>query len=169
MIKVWDLWVRIGHWLLVITVGAAWWTRHGNEWHSWMGYTASALIAVRLLWGFIGSRHARFADFVRVPRTVAQYAGDLLHRREAHFLGHNPLGGYMVMALLLTVALTGLSGWLYTTDRYWGVEWVGETHEFLSNALLGLIGVHVIGVLFASVRERANLIAAMIHGKKRAH
>jgi cytochrome b len=168
MTRVWDLWVRIGHWLLVFSVAAAWLTRHGGDAvHEWLGYAALAIVAIRIVWGFIGSPHARFADFVSSPPTVLGYAGDLLKRRERHYVGHNPLGGYMVMALLITVALTGTSGWLYTTDRFWGVEWVGETHEFLSDLLLVLIALHVAGVIFASVREGQNLVASMIHGRKR--
>lgn len=168
MLKVWDLWVRIGHWLLVLSVATAWFTRHGGDAvHEWLGYAALAIVAVRIVWGFIGSPHARFGDFVFAPKTVLGYAGDLLKHRERHYLGHNPLGGYMVIALLVTVALTGASGWLYTTDRFWGVEWVGETHELLSDLLLVLIGLHLAGVIFASIREGQNLVASMIHGRKR--
>jgi cytochrome b len=168
-VKVWDLWVRIGHWLLVVTVAAAWLTRHSSsQWHEWGGYAAAILIAVRVAWGFFGSAHARFRDFVLGPKTVLNYARDLLARRERHYWGHNPLGGYMVVALLTVVALTAASGWLYTTDRYWGVAWVGDTHALLSNLLLLLIGAHVAGVLFACWRERRNLIAAMFHGRKSA-
>jgi cytochrome b len=168
MTRVWDLWVRIGHWLLVLSVAAAWLTRHGGDAvHEWLGYAALAIVAIRIVWGFIGSTHARFRDFVFSPKMVLGYTGDLVKQREHHYLGHNPLGGYMVMALIVTVALTGTSGWLYTTDRFWGVEWVGETHEFLSDLLLVLIALHVAGVIFASVREGQNLVASMIHGRKR--
>lgn len=168
VIKVWDLWVRIGHWLLVLSIAAAWLTRHGGErLHEWLGYTAMAVVAVRLVWGCIGSSHARFKDFVYKPKAVINYARALRQHDEQHYVGHNPLGGYMVLALLVTVALTSISGWLYTTDRFWGIEWVGETHELLSNALLALIALHIGGVLFASYRERENLVAAMFHGRKR--
>jgi len=168
MIRVWDLWVRIGHWLLVFSVAAAWLTRHGGDAiHEWLGYGALAVVGVRMVLGFIGTTHARFGDFVFSPSRVLRYSSDLLKRREQHYLGHNPLGGYMVLALLVVVALTGASGWLYTTDRYWGVEWVGETHDLLADLLLVLVGLHVAGVVFASVREGQNLVASMIHGRKR--
>jgi len=168
MIKVWDLWVRIGHWLLVLCIAAAWLTRHGGgAWHEWLGYGALAIVAVRIVWGFIGSPHARFRDFVFGHRTVVEYIGAMRQHREQHYLGHNPLGGFMIVALLLAVALTGFSGWLYTTDRFWGVEWVGETHELLTNLLLVLIAAHIAGVLFGCYRDRENLVAAMFHGRKR--
>jgi cytochrome b len=165
---VWDRWVRVGHWLLVVSIAATWVTRHGGgAWHEWPGYVALIVAALRVAWGFVGSLHARFSDFVRAPKEVIHYLCGLRARRETHYVGHNPLGGYMVLALLALVTLTGLSGWLYTTDRFWGVEWVGETHDFLADALLVLVAAHIAGVLFTSHRDRENLIAAMFHGKKR--
>ncbi len=168
MIKVWDLWVRIGHWLLVFCVAAAWLTRHGGgEWHEWLGYAALAIVAIRIVWGFVGSSHARFADFIHSPKAVIEYVQAMRAHKEKHYLGHNPLGGYMIVALLVTIALTGASGWLYTTDRYWGVEWVGETHDFFADVLFALVAAHIAGVLFAGYREGENLVAAMFHGRKR--
>ncbi|MBC7984202.1 MAG: cytochrome b/b6 domain-containing protein [Candidatus Obscuribacterales bacterium] len=168
MVKVWDWWVRIGHWLLVFCIAAAWITRHGGgAWHEWPGYGSLALIAIRILWGFIGSPHARFADFVHPPKAVVEYTKAVWQRREPHYVGHNPLGGYMAVALLLITALVSASGWLYTTDRYWGIEWVGRTHDLLADLLLILVATHIAGVLFACYRERENLVAAMFHGRKR--
>ena len=168
MVKVWDLWVRIGHWLLVLCITVVWLTRHGGEaLHEWVGYAALAIVGTRIVWGFVGSAHARFSDFVQHPRAVLSYAQALPRHYEQRYLGHNPLGGYMVIALLVAIALTGLSGWLYTTDKFWGVEWVGETHELLADALLLLVAAHIGGVLFACYRERENLVGAMFHGRKR--
>jgi len=168
MIKVWDLWVRIGHWILVLCITVAWLTRHGGEaLHEWVGYGALAIVGIRIVWGFVGSTHARFSDFVHRPAVVVAYAPALPRHYEQRYLGHNPLGGYMVITLLVAIALTGFSGWLYTTDKFWGVEWVGETHELLADALLFLIAAHIGGVLFACYRERENLVAAMFHGRKR--
>lgn len=167
-VRVWDALVRVLHWSLVLSVATAWLTRHSpGRWHEWLGYAALAIVAVRVAWGFLGSRHARFADFVRAgPATVA-YARDVLAHREVRYLGHNPLGGWMVLALLALVALVGFTGWLYTTDRYWGVEWVEDMHETLSNLLLLFVALHVAGVVFTSVRHRENLVGAMLHGRKR--
>jgi cytochrome b len=167
-VRIWDPLVRVGHWMLAITVLAAWLTRHSpGPWHEWIGYASLAIVAVRLLWGWRGSAYARFSEFLRSPAHTLQYARAMLHGREPRTIGHNPLGGWMIVALLLMVTLVGASGWLYTTDRYWGVEWVETLHNTLSNGLFVLVGLHVAGVLYASFRHRENLIAAMLHGRKR--
>lgn len=168
MIPVWDLAVRVLHWSLVLTVAAAWLTRHSRgSWHEWLGYATLAVVALRTLWGFIGSGYARFADFLRSGRATAAYARSVFSGREARFVGHNPLGGWMVVALLSLVALVGLTGWLYTTDRFWGVEWVEELHETLSDILFLFVALHIVGVVFTSIRHRENLVASMLHGRKR--
>lgn len=167
-IPVWDIQVRVLHWALVLTVVAAWLTRHSpGRWHEWLGYATLATVAVRAVWGFTGSGHARFADFVRPVSITVAYARNVFSGREARFIGHNPLGGWMVLALLSMVVLVGLTGWLYTTDQFWGVEWVEELHETLSNILFLFVALHILGVVFTSVRHRENLPAAMLHGRKR--
>lgn len=168
MERVWDPFVRIGHWLLASSVLFSWLTRHSaGSWHEWLGYGALAIVAARLVWGVVGGPHARFSTFVHGPRVTLSYALALIERREQSSVGHNPLGGWMILSLLLTVAMVCATGWLYTTDRYWGVEWVETLHRTLSNILLVLIALHVAGVLYASWRHRENLIAAMFHGRKR--
>jgi cytochrome b len=167
-VPVWDPLVRISHWLLVATVALAWLTRHGwGARHEWIGYGALAIIAIRFVWGFVGTTHARFGQFVRSPGATIRYAHEVVARREARHLGHNPLGACMIVALLVSVALAGTTGWLYTTDRFWGVEWVENLHAGSAEAVLWLAAVHVAGVLYASWRHRENLVAAMLHGKKR--
>ena len=166
-VRVWDPLVRLGHWLLALSVLFAWLTRHSpGPWHEWIGYGSLVIVAVRVAWGWWGSRYARFADFLRGPRATLGYALAMLRGREARNIGHNPLGGWMIVALLLMVTLVGASGWLYTTDRYWGVEWVEELHDTLANILFVLVGLHLAGVVYASLSHRENLIAAMLHGKK---
>jgi cytochrome b len=168
MIAVWGRTVRILHWSLVLTVAAAWLTRHSRgSWHEWQGYATLAIVVARTIWGFAASGYTRFADFVRPASVTAAYARTVFAGREARFLGHNPLGGWMVIALLALVALVGLSGWLYTTDRFWGVAWVEELHETLSDALFLFVALHILGVIFTSVRHRENLVASMLHGHKR--
>lgn len=167
-VRVWDPLVRIGHWLLAASVLLAWLTRHSpGAWHEWIGYASLLIVAVRIVWGGFGSLHARFSDFIKGPRATLSYVAALVRGREPRTLGHNPLGGWMIVALLLTVALTGASGWLYTTDRFWGVEWVERVHAGLTNLLIGLVVLHLAGVFYASFSHRENLIAAMIHGRKK--
>jgi cytochrome b len=168
-VRVWDPLVRIFHWSLVGLFAFAFLT--ADEWdkaHETAGYAVAALVALRIVWGFAGPRWARFADFVRGPGTVLAYLRDsILHRARRH-LGHNPAGGVMVVALLAAIGGIAATGFMMTTDAWWGVEWVEEVHEALAYATLGLIALHVGGVLFASLEHRENLVRAMITGRKRA-
>lgn len=166
--KVWDPLVRTGHWALALTVLLAWGTREGwGRWHEWLGHAALALAALRVIWGLAGSHYARFAQFLRPPRATLDYAREVLQGRERRYLGHNPLGGWMVLVLLALVIGTGLSGWLYATDAYWGVEWVENLHGAMSDMLLACIALHLAGVAFTSFRHRENLLTAMLNGRKR--
>ena len=110
-IRVWDPLVRIFHWSLVAAFTIAYLTE--DDWqslHVWAGYTVAGLVAFRLVWGFIGTEHARFRDFVFSPRTILAYLKDMLAFRSRRYLGHNPAGGMMVIALLISLAATTLSG-----------------------------------------------------------
>ena len=168
MVKVWDLLVRVLHWSLVLAVTAAWLTRRGGAWvHEWLGYAALLVVAMRVVWGFTRSGHARFRSFVRSPAATLAYARAAVSRKEPRHVGHNPLGGWMIVALLTMVAATGVSGWLYTTTMFWGDERVVEIHEACSNVLFALVALHLLGVVFTSIRQRENLLAAMISGRKR--
>jgi cytochrome b len=166
--RVWDPVVRAFHWSLVLSFAVAWLTTHSFETlHHWAGYAAAALVAMRLLWGGIGTPYARFSQFVHHPATVLRYLRDMLKGRERRYLGHNPAGGAMIVALLAAMAATAFTGWMMTTDTYFGVKWVGELHETVAHGLLLLVLVHIGGVIFASLRHRENLVAAMITGQKR--
>jgi cytochrome b len=168
-IKVWDLLVRILHWSLVVCVIGAWLTRdHEDPRHLMLGYAVLAIVAVRIVWGLVGTRYARFADFVRSPSATIDYLKAVIAHREPRHVGHNPLGGWMIVLLLATLAGICVSGWLYTTDRFWGVAWVGELHEALTDALIALVVLHLIGVLFTSIRQGENLVKAMFTGMKKA-
>lgn len=167
-VRVWDGFVRLFHWSLVAFIAASWLTSDGPKIvHQRVGYAIAALIAARLVWGVIGPRHARFGDFVRGPGTVLAYLRDLVHGRERRYLGHNPAGGAMIVALLLTVSATALTGWLQTTDAFWGSSLIEEIHETLATLILILVALHVCGVVVESLRHRENLVRAMLTGTKR--
>ena len=169
MVPVWDLLVRCFHWSLLSGFFAAYFTRHARgSIHDWIGYAVLALLVIRLFWGFAGPRRARFSAFVRSPAETWAYTRQVLRGKQPRYLGHNPLGGWMVIALISSIGITCLSGWLYTTDRFWGVEWVEELHEFFTWFTMGLVLVHVLGVIHASRHGHENLVAAMVHGRKRA-
>lgn len=181
-IRVWDPLVRVFHWSLVAGFATAFIVEDDLLGvHVWAGYLVLALVAVRLVWGLIGTRHARFSDFVRGPGAVLAYLRDVVSLRAPRYLGHNPAGGAMILLLLIGLAATGISGLaLYGAEEfagpladvmrglpsYWG-DVLEETHEVLANLTLGLILIHVAGVLVSSLLHHENLIGAMISGYKR--
>jgi len=168
-VKVWDLFVRVFHWSMVSLFAIAFVT--GDELerlHIAAGYAIVGLLALRIVWGFIGPRHARFSDFVRTPGDAFRYLRDIVWMRARRTIGHNPAGGLMVTALIVMLAGICATGYLLTTDAYWGSEAMEEIHGALTYATVGLIVLHVLGVLFASVEHRENLVKAMITGRKRA-
>lgn len=167
-VRVWDVAQRLFHWCLVAAVAVAWWAGEGRlSLHLRSGYAVLAIVSARVLWGFVGSRHARFASFVCGPRRAFEHARDVLRGREHRFLGHNPLGAWMVLALLLCLLVVCVSGILYTTDRFWGLAWLEHTHRISAWTLVGLIGAHLCGVALMSWRHRENLVGAMWSGRKR--
>ncbi len=168
-VRVWDLPVRLFHWGLVLSFGIAWLS--ANSWedlHSWAGYAAGALIAVRTAWGLVGTPYARFTQFVRSPRAVLDYLKAILAGSEARYVGHNPAGGAMVVVLMLGMGATAFTGWLLTTDAFWGVSWAQHLHNYTAHGLVMLVVFHLGGVALASFRHRENLVAAMVNGRKRA-
>jgi cytochrome b len=168
-VKVWDLYVRVFHWSLVALFALAYVTGDEIEKvHIAAGYAIAGLLALRIVWGFFGSRHARFSDFVRSPREALCYLRDVVLLRARRYIGHNPAGGLMVITLILMLAGACVTGYLMTTDAYWGSKALEEVHELLANATLGLVVLHVLGVVAASFEHRENLIKAMITGRKRA-
>jgi cytochrome b len=168
VIRVWDPALRAMHWALAICVGLGWATTAWfGGWHRGVGYAASAIVVVRIAWGCIGPRHSRFAHFVRGPSATWQHAQLALRGREPRHIGHNPLGAWMAIALMACVAGLALTGWLYTTDRFWGSESVERVHRALAWAIVVLTVLHAAGVAIASLRHRENLIGAMVHGDKR--
>ncbi len=166
-ILVWDAPVRVFHWLLVLSFAGAYLTAESERWrllHVTLGYTMAGLVAFRLVWGLIGTRHARFASFVRGPSAVARYLGSLLRGRPEHHAGHNPAGALAIVALLLLAAGVAASGWA-TYNEVAG-DWLEELHEAIANLMLALVGIHVAAVVISSRLHHENLVRAMITGRK---
>jgi cytochrome b len=168
-VRVWDPFVRIFHWSLVALFVIAFLTGDEIERvHIAAGYAIAGLVALRIAWGFVGTRHARFSDFVKSRSETLDYMRKAVRGRASRFLGHNPAGGLMTLALLgMMMAISG-TGFMMTTDAFWGADWVEDLHKGLVYATLGLIALHVAGVLVSSFAHRENLVKAMITGRKRA-
>lgn len=164
-IRVWDLPVRLFHWLLVITILVAFLSAEGESpltpWHQTAGWVAAVLIAFRIVWGFVGGEHARFADFLR-PGQISHHLAGLFAGRPERSIGHNALGGLAILALL------GLIGGVIYTGVTLRGDSGEELHEALANLLIVLITLHVLAVIVMSMLTRDNLIRAFITGKKRA-
>ncbi|MBK8892026.1 MAG: cytochrome b/b6 domain-containing protein [Dechloromonas sp.] len=166
-ILVWDWPVRLGHWLMVGGFILAWLTSESETFrllHVISGATVLAVATFRLPWGFIGSRYARFVDFVRGPRAVKNYAAGLLKLEPAHHVGHNPAGGWAIVLLLGLGILTGLSGWANYNDI--GGGFLEELHEGLAVTMLTVVFIHIAGVLSGSLMHGENLVRAMLNGRK---
>jgi cytochrome b len=166
-ILVWDAPVRVFHWLLAACFAGAYLTAESESWrllHVTLGYTFGGLLVFRLLWGLVGPRHARFANFVKGPAAVGRYLRALVGGRPEHHVGHNPAGALAVVAILgLGLALVA-SGW--ATYAEVAGEWTEDLHEALGNGLLLIVGVHVLGVIVSSRMHHENLVAAMVTGRK---
>jgi len=169
-VLVWDAPVRVFHWLMVASFAGAYLTAESERWrllHVTLGYTMAGLVAFRVLWGLVGTRHARFATFVRGPAAVAHYVRALLRGRPAHSAGHNPAGALAIVALLSLALAVAASGWSAFNDV--GGEWLKELHEGAATLMLAVVGVHVVGVVVSSWLHRENLVGAMITGHKNVH
>lgn len=134
--------------------------------HQWLGYGAAALVIARVLWGFIGTGHARFADFFPTVARLRAHLADLRAGRPDPHLGHNPLGALMMLALMALVIALGVTGYLQGTDRFWGEAWMQDTHALLADGLITLAAVHALAAILVGRREGVNLVAAMITGVK---
>ncbi|RDV03223.1 cytochrome b/b6 domain-containing protein [Undibacter mobilis] len=168
-VKVWDPLVRIAHWSLATLFLVAYATGDDIETvHIAAGYTIAALVTLRVIWGVIGPQHARFRNFVRSPAVTFAYLRDVVLFRAPRYIGHNPAGGAMIVALLTLITGSCITGVMMTTDAYWGSKILEEVHEIFANLTLGLVVFHVLGVLLASFEHRENLVKAMFTGRKRA-
>jgi cytochrome b len=168
-VLVWDAPVRVFHWLMVLSFAGAYLTAESERWrlvHVTLGYTMVGLVAFRVLWGFVGTRHARFASFVRRPAEAVRYVRGLVSARSEQRAGHNPAGALAIIALLGMSVVVTAAGWATYNDV--GGGWLEELHEGAANVMLAIVGVHVAGVLLGSWLHRENLIGAMVTGRKPA-
>ena len=179
-LKIWDPGIRLFHWALAATFALCWLS--GDELqalHVYSGYLIGLLVAFRLIWGVIGPKHARFTDFVRSPSAIRSYVGQALRLNAPRYLGHNPAGGAMVIALLAALTVTVTTGiGLYAATDFAGplagvvrgeflADVLEEIHEFGANLTLALVVLHLGGVLFSSLAHSENLVRAMITGRKK--
>ena len=167
-ILVWDLPTRLFHWLLAASFAGAWLTAESErlrDLHVLLGYTFAGLIAFRLIWGLAGSRYARFSSFVAGPRGVFAYLRSLFSRTPQHHIGHNPAGGWVILAMLGLGIVTAVTGYLTFNDL--GGHALEEAHEIAASAMLALVVMHILGVLVSSLIHREDLVRAMVTGYKR--
>lgn len=168
-VKVWDPVVRLFHWTVALgCIANLTVLREIKPVHRYVGYVVLAAVAVRLVWGFIGSRHARFGDFVPGPRRALGYLRALTQGREPRYIGHNPAGALMMIALIGLVSVCGVTGWMMGLDAFWGEPWAEALHETAANVILIMASLHVLAALVESWRHRENLVLAMVTGFKRA-
>ncbi len=178
---VWDSLVRFFHWSLVTAFLIAYVTEENLlSVHTWAGYLVLALVLIRTAWGFIGTRHARFSDFIYSPQTIIQFLKDTFYLKARRYLGHNPAGGAMVVLLLISLVLTATSGIFllgaedhsgpfasfFQGGAYFWAEALEEVHEFFANLTLLLVVVHIAGVVVESMIHHENLVKAMLTGLK---
>lgn len=176
---VWDLPVRFFHWALVLLIGFSWLSGEMDwmEWHLYSGYAVLALILFRIVWGFVGSTHARFSDFLYGPSAIIRYIRTLPSRTAAQFAGHNPLGGISVVLILVCVLVQAGTGMFANDDiltegpLYKHVtkelsDWLTTIHKYNINVLLALIAVHVGAVLYYLFYKKENLVKPMFTGRK---
>ncbi|HZX28126.1 MAG TPA: cytochrome b/b6 domain-containing protein [Telluria sp.] len=166
-ILVWDAPVRVFHWLAVLCFFGAYFTAEEDGLrlvHITLGYTLAGLVVFRLVWGVIGSRYARFSEFVHGAGAVRDYVSAMARRQPVHYTGHNPAGALAILALLgLALVLTATGVALYLDI---GGDVIEETHEVLGNVMLGLVIAHILAVIISSRLHHENLVAAMLNGHK---
>lgn len=178
--RLWDGPTRIVHWLLVAALGFAWWSAENDklEWHRWAGYSVLGLLVFRLIWGFVGSRTARFGSFVRGPAATLAYLKTLPDRGHADTAGHNPMGALSVLAILAVLIVQVVTG-LFAVDidafeagplsdrvDFDRGRLFAQWHHWSFTALQVLVVLHLAAIGFYLVYKRANLIGPMITGRR---
>ena len=166
-VQVWDLPLRFWHWALAILVLVAWVTPNVyDRLHRLAGYAVIGLLAFRLIWGFAGTRYARFGKLGVRLRAAPRYIWNLRRGITGRYIGLNPAGTVMLVALLLTLAVSAITGAMEVTVTFFGVWWVEDTHAYASDAVIVLVALHVLGVIVVGLLQRQNLVRAMFTGRK---
>ena len=166
-ILVWDMPVRVFHWLLAISFAGAWLTCESEMLqmvHYAFGYAACVLVFFRLVWGFVGSRYARFAEFVKGPTEVIEHLKSIGSATAPPHIGHNPAGGWVMLALMGLILLVGLSGYWIVKEFF--ANWMSELHEVLAIVALALVVIHIVAALVMSFLQKENLVRSMFTGHK---
>ncbi|AGX87315.1 cytochrome b/b6 domain-containing protein [Candidatus Symbiobacter mobilis] len=169
-VYVWDLFVRVFHWSLVSCIALNEFVLDaGGLAHRWAGYAACALVLARIVWGFVGTSHARFNDFFPTPSRLLFHIQSLLRGQPPHYVGHNPIGALVMLAMMGIVLCMAVTGWMQGLDAFWGEEWLMEAHETLAHLLLLCVGLHATAAIVMGRIERTALITAMVTGVKRRY
>ena len=168
-VRLWDPVVRLFHLSIAgVFVANYFFNEAGDDWHVWLGYYAMGWLLVRLVWGFVGPRSARWADFWPTPTRLIAHAHSLIAGRPEHRLGHSPMGALVMLLMLLALLTVGGSGFLMQeVDALGGADWPQQIHETAANGLLGLVCIHVLAALFESVQVRDNLPLSMLTGRRK--
>ena len=166
--KLWDPLVRLFHWSLVFIFFANYFfNEEGDDWHQWLGYAAVAWLVVRFVWGFFGRGAARWADFFPTPARLSTHIRALVRGEAYHRMGHSPLGGLVMVIMMLCILSLGITGYMMQEiDYFWGEDWLEDLHGWIANSLLALVIVHVFAALFESYRLKENLPLSMVTGKR---
>lgn len=167
-VRVWDLLVRLTHWSLAALVAINLMNDGSSSIHRWLGTAAVMVIGLRILWGMVATGYANLATFRPSRRAALDYAGALFRGRPSRHLGHNPAAAWMIVTLWFLVGALAITGWMMRIDMFWGEEWLQNLHAALANILLAAVFVHIAAALLMSRVHHENLIAAMLHGFKRA-
>lgn len=168
-VRLWDPFVRLFHWTVAgVFVGNYFINEKGEDVHIALGYTAVTLLLLRFVWGFVGPRSARWADFFPTASRLKSHFSALVKGERYRRLGHTPIGALVMLLMMLCLLCLGITGFMMTeVDYFWGVEWVKDVHGTAANSLLGLVTLHILAALYESWRLKENLPLSMITGRRR--
>lgn len=167
--KLWDPLVRLFHWSLAgIFFANYFFNEEGDDWHQWLGYTAVAWLAVRFVWGFLATGAARWSDFFPTVARLTFHTRALIRGESYHRMGHSPLGGLVMLLIMLCIFSLGITGYMMQEiDYFWGNEWLENIHGWIANTTLALVIIHISAALLESYRLKENLPLSMLTGKRK--